>query len=132
MLPLEPVFIEIKGLLMNKPIKAVLLSAFIFPGVGHLLLKRYISAAILATTALTITYLLVAKALENAMLIVDKIQSGEVAADITTISELVSQQPSSEGLLSPDLMSSILLIIWIVAVIDSYRIGRTQKNKAKL
>jgi uncharacterized membrane protein len=132
MLPLEPVFIEIKGLLMNKPIKAALLSAFIFPGVGHLLLKRYISAAILATTALTITYLLVAKALENAMLIVDKIQSGEVAADITTISELVSQQPSSEGLLSPDLMSSILLIIWIVAVIDSYRIGRTQKNKAKL
>lgn len=117
---------------MNKPIKAALLSAFIFPGVGHLLLKRYISAAILATTALTITYLLVAKALENAMLIVDKIQSGEVAADITTISELVSQQPSSEGLLSPDLMSSILLIIWIVAVIDSYRIGRTQKNKAKL
>ncbi|HEY7865493.1 MAG TPA: hypothetical protein VIC51_05775, partial [Psychromonas sp.] len=63
---------------MNKAVKAVLLSAFIFPGAGHLLLKRYISAALLATTAFTATYLLVAKALENAMLIVDKIQRGEV------------------------------------------------------
>ena len=114
---------------MNKAVKAVLLSAFIFPGTGHLLLKRYISAAILATTALTATYLLVAKALENAMLIVDKIQRGEVAADITTISELVSQQPSNEGLLSTDLMTSILLIIWLVAIIDCYRIGRSLKNK---
>ncbi|WP_415228740.1 hypothetical protein [Psychromonas sp.] len=117
---------------MNKPIKAALLSAFIFPGVGHLLFKRYISAAILATTAFTITYLLVAKALENAMLIVDKIQRGEVAADITTISELVSQQPSADGFLSTDLMTTILLITWLVAIIDCYRIGRSQKNKAEL
>jgi C4-dicarboxylate transporter len=117
---------------MKKAIKAVLLSAFIFPGVGHLLLKRYISAAILATTALTATYLLIAKVLENAMLIVDKIQRGEVAADITTISELVSEQPSADGFLGTDLISSILLITWLVAIIDCYRIGRSQKNKAKL
>jgi len=114
---------------MSKAIKAVLLSAFIFPGLGHLLLKRYISAALLATTALTATYLLIAKVIESAMLIVDKIQRGEVAADITKISELVSQQPSNEGFLGTDLITGILLITWLVAIIDCYRIGRSLKTK---
>lgn len=114
---------------MKKAIKAVLLSAFIFPGAGHLLLKRYLSALILATTALVATYLLIAKVLENAMLIVDKIQRGEVGADITTISELVAQQPSTDGLLGTNMMSIILLITWLVAMIDCYRIGCSQKKK---
>jgi len=114
---------------MKKAIKAVLLSAFIFPGAGHLLLKRYISAAILAATAFTATYLLMAKVIESAILIVDKIQRGEVAADITTISELVSQQPLADGFLGTDLMSSILLITWLVAIIDCYRIGRSLKKR---
>ncbi|PKH02659.1 hypothetical protein CXF72_10470 [Psychromonas sp. MB-3u-54] len=117
---------------MKKTIKAVLLSAFIFPGVGHLLFKRYISAAILATTALTATYLLIAKVLESAMLIVDKIQRGEVAADVTAISDLVSQQPSSDGFLGTDFISIILLIIWLVAIVDCYRIGRSLKKKDSL
>lgn len=114
---------------MNKAIKAVLLSAFIFPGAGHLLLKRYISAALLATTALTATYLLIAKVIESATLIVDKIQRGEVAADITNIRELVSQQPLADGFLGTDLISSIMLITWLVAIIDCYRIGRSLKIK---
>jgi hypothetical protein len=114
---------------MKKTIKAVLLSAFIFPGAGHLLFKRYISAAILATTALTATYLLIAKVLESAMLIVDKIQRGEVAADVTTISELVSQQPSNDGFLGTNVMSIILLITWLVAIVDCYRIGCSLKKK---
>ncbi|ABM03858.1 conserved hypothetical protein [Psychromonas ingrahamii 37] len=114
---------------MKKTIKAVLLSAFIFPGVGHLLFKRYISAAILAATALTATYLLIAKVLESAMLIVDKIQRGEVAADITKISELASQQPSTDGWLGTDFISVILLITWLVAIVDCYRVGCSLKKK---
>jgi hypothetical protein len=117
---------------MKKTIKAVLLSAFIFPGVGHLLFKRYIAATILAITALTATYLLIAKVLESAMLIVDKIQRGEVAADITTISELASQQPSTDGFLGTKVISMILLITWLVAIIDCYRIGCSLKNKDSL
>ncbi len=114
---------------MKKAIKAALLSAFVFPGLGHLLLKRYISAAILATTAFTASYLLISKILEDAMQIVDKIQHGDLPADVITITELVSQQTDGNDLLSSNIMTSVLLITWLVAIIDCYRIGRSQENK---
>lgn len=111
---------------MKKAIKAALLSAFVFPGVGHLFLKRYISAALFATTAFTASYLLISKTLENALQIVDKIQRGEVPADIITITELVSQQTAANNLLSTDIITSVLLLTWLAAIIDCYRIGRSQ------
>ncbi|MCG6200530.1 hypothetical protein [Psychromonas antarctica] len=112
---------------MNKAIKAALLSAFIFPGVGHLLLKCYRSATILAATALLASYILISTTIENAMLIVDKIQSGEVAPDIVAITEQISQQTSGSGLLNSDFMSLLLMVTWLVAIIDSYRVGQSQQ-----
>ncbi len=63
---------------MNKPMKAALLSAFVFPGVGHFLLKKYIPGTVLAGTAFAGLYLLIAKTVETALQIAEKIQSGEV------------------------------------------------------
>ncbi|MFT6985801.1 MAG: hypothetical protein ACJAT7_001617 [Psychromonas sp.] len=114
---------------MKKPIKAALLSAFVFPGIGHLFLKKYISAVLFVTSALAATYQLLSKTLENAQQIVEKIQNGEIAPDISAITESVTQQTDNSGLLNADLMSQLLMIIWLVSIVDAYRVGRSQQSK---
>lgn len=111
---------------MKKAIKAALLSALVFPGAGHLLLKSYISASLFAATTLTAAYLLIAKTIENALQIVNKIQSGEVAPDITAITQSLTQQTTQDDLLLTNITTSILVVTWVIAIVDAYRIGRRQ------
>lgn len=108
---------------MNKPLKAALFSAFIFPGAGQLLLKKYISATYYAVFASVGLYLLFSNLMERAQYIIDKVESGEVSANITTITELVYQQ----SMTNTDSLSSasiIFFVAWIVSVIEAYRIGK--------
>lgn len=105
---------------MNKAIKAALLSAFVFPGAGHLLLKRYISAVILTLSTFTAIYLQLSEMMENIAPIMAQIQRGEIAPDIAAI---------TASLVQPSVNSSvtiILLVIWLTAIVDAYRLGRKQ------
>ena len=111
---------------MNKPIKAALLSAFVFPGVGHFFLKKHIPGAVLAGTALAGLYFLMAKTLETALQIAENIQSGEVQLGAMTITELVSKQPTGAGIQILDIATAALIIAWLIDIVDSYRVGRAQ------
>ena len=111
---------------MKKPIKSALLSAFVFPGVGHFYLKKHIPGAVLAGTAVAGLYFLMAKTLETALRIAEKIQSGEVQPDATTITELVSKPPTGAGIQILDIATAALIIAWLIGIVDSYRVGRVQ------
>jgi len=107
---------------MKKSFKAALFSAFIFPGSGQLLLKKYPSAAFFALFASTGLYLLFNDLFSRAQQILEKVQRGEIAADLVTIIELVHQQlANTMESLSPAL--TILLITWLVSVVEAYRVG---------
>lgn len=109
---------------MNKALKAALFSALIFPGSGQLLLKKYVSAVCFALFACVGVYLLLSDLWSRYQEILDKIQAGEVAADLASITELVHQQTATATTsLSPAL--TILLITWLVSIIEAYRVGRT-------
>jgi hypothetical protein len=112
---------------MNKPIKAALFSALIFPGAGQLLLKKYISATYFAVFAGVGLYFLFSNLMSRAQDIIDKVQRGEVSADLATITELVNQQSSiASDSLSPALI--ILLVAWLVSVVEAYRIGKKEAS----
>lgn len=116
---------------MKKPLKAALFSAFIFPGTGQVLLKKYFSAVFFAFFACIGLYLLFSDLLSRAQDILGKIQRGEVAADLASITELVHQQTAiSTESLSPAL--TILLITWLVSVVEAYRVGRKLENMDKI
>ena len=110
---------------MDKAIKVALLSAFIFPGIGHVFLKKYIAAAIFAGTAFSCSYLLLAKVVENAIKIMAKIKPNE-QPDTEEIRELITLQLSQIDLISTNIISVVLLLIWCVAIIDAYRIAKYQ------
>lgn len=114
---------------MNRSTKAALISALIFPGIGHLYLKQYLVGFILSCTAFSSVYYLISKSLERAMSIVDKFQGGVVLPDIATITEMVTKQSMGEGTELLNLASVVFLICWIVGIIDSYRLGKKSDNE---
>jgi hypothetical protein len=111
---------------MSKPMKAALLSAFIFPGAGHFFLKKYIPGAILAGTAFVALYFLIAEIIDRALQITDKIQTGEVQLDAAAIAELVSRQPVGTEAQLLDIVTGVLIISWLIGIVDSYRIGHAR------
>ena len=112
--------------------KAALLSAFVFPGVGHFLLKKYIPGVVLAGTAFVGLYFLIANMVEKALQITEKIQSGEVQLDAATITELVSRQAAGTEAQPLNIAAAVLFISWIIGIADAYRVGRVLDKNVDL
>jgi len=111
---------------MKKSTKAVLLSAFVFPGAGHVLLKKYIPGFILIVASLASTYYILSTTIEESMQIVEQIQSGSVQPDVVSIEELVSRHTTSKDAHLIDIATYIFITCWIIGIIDSYRVGRVR------
>ncbi len=116
---------------MKKSNKAILLSAFIFPGAGHVFLKHYITASALIILTLAPLYYLFRYLINSALEISNQIINGEITPDIMKIRELLYQKlanPESEQL---DIAIIVLIVIWLISILDSYRIGRTKDRVKK-
>lgn len=110
--------------------KAALLSAFVFPGVGHIYLKRYIPGMVLIGASLAGIYYVISKAVERSLQIVEKIQSSDVPLNVTAMTELVSKQPTGSEAQLLDIATIVIFICWLIGIIDSYRVGcRQDKNE---
>lgn len=109
---------------MKKSTKAALLSTLVFPGVGHFYLKKFIIGVILAGCSLLCLYLIISITIENVLEIVNEVESGNLSADITTIAELISQQSPGEKYSFYIYLWPSLICLWLVAIFDSYRVGR--------
>ena len=111
---------------MSKAIKAALLSAFVFPGTGHFFLKKHIVGSLLAGAALASLYLVISRMVERALLIVEKIQLGEVQLDVAAIAELISKQPTGTDAQLLSIAWTVLIISWLIGIVDSYRVGKSR------
>ncbi len=106
--------------------KAVLLSVLVFPGSGHLLLKKYRTGFSLIIASAVALSILVYNLVQRAMEIINKVQSSGVQLDIMTISDMLNQTDT----LQIRIATTILLILWVFSIVDSYRISRNQnRNK---
>jgi hypothetical protein len=115
---------------MKKSTKAVLLSAFVFPGSGHVLLKKYVLGIVLIGVSLASTYYMVSKTVEETMQIVEQIQSGYVQPDAAAIEELVAKRSTGTDAYLIDIAMYIFIICWLIGIIDSYRVGRARESNA--
>ena len=113
---------------MNKSTKAVLLSALVLPGAGHIFLKKYIMAFVLVGVSICGVYYIMSIALSKATEIMHKIQLGEVQPDLISIMELVSKQSSITDAQSVNIATTSILVCWVIGIVDSYRVGRLQEK----
>ena len=115
---------------MKKSTKAALISAFVFPGIGHITLKRYIPGLTLIAASVTAIYYVIAKTTENALPIAEKIQSMTVPPDIALITELMKKQSTGADSQLLNIATVAIIICWIIGIIDSYRVGVIQDKES--
>ena len=114
---------------MKKSTKALLLSALVFPGVGHIYLKKYLSGAVLVGASFAAVYYLMSKTLEKALEIAENIQSGDMPLDVEAITELVSKQSTVAEAQLVNIATATFIICWLIGIIDSYRAGSALDKK---
>jgi hypothetical protein len=110
---------------VKKSTKAALLSGLVFPGLGNLYLKRWLSGLLLAAIAGYALYSLSSIMMTIAQDISAKIESGAVSSDIDTVTLLVSQQLAAVER-ATNIASMTLLGCWLIGIVSAYWLGRSQ------
>lgn len=111
---------------MKKSVKAALLSGLIFPGVGHMVLRKYLRGSVLLGTSLVALSTLVTKAYQHALPVVDRIMSGEIPLESGAITQAVSDSTNTADSLLQSIAVIVLVACWLAGIIDSYRLGAAE------
>ena len=108
-----------------KPVtKAVLLSAFAFPGAGHYVLKKYYRAVFFFAVTLIALFILMRQIMSIAQGIANEIVSGKIPFDVVQIMQAIHHSVYGELLHSASLGVQALIACWFIALVDCYRVGR--------
>ena len=112
--------------------KVALLSALVFPGMENFQLKKYMPGVVLAGSACAGLYFFTTKTLERTWQIVDEIQSGAAPLDSAEISALLLEQPTGAEAQLFNAATAVVIMVWLISIVDSYRIGRVQDKDAEV
>jgi Family of unknown function (DUF5683) len=111
---------------MKTAIKAALLSALVFPGVGQMYLKRYIRGLIPMVLTLTGMGVLIVQATVRALQELEKIQIQSGLVDLNAVANRAVASSASGDWYSPFIVPMIG-ICWLFSVIDAYILGKGKK-----
>ncbi|MFT5580048.1 MAG: hypothetical protein ACI9WS_002808 [Paraglaciecola psychrophila] len=109
---------------MTRSIKAALLSALVFPGLGHFYTRKPLLGFIFSSIAAVCLYLLFSIVMDIALQMQAGLESGEIPMDLLHIQTMIAEKIASEERYNVNALSFILLLDWLVAVVDAFRQGR--------
>ncbi len=101
--------------------KAVLLSALVCPGAGHIFLKKYRFGGLLISITLIVFGFILVDAINGAGIIADQIINGQIGSDVESIRQAVMSRPKNKYI---PIAYFVLIAIWITGIIDSYRLSK--------
>jgi hypothetical protein len=107
---------------MNRSVKAALISALVFPGAGHLYLKRGARACLFLVPTLVSVVVFLNDAMEQATEIAGQIMAGTMSADPVAMAARLEQQGGST---LATVAATVIIACWIGATVDAYLLGRT-------
>ncbi|MCB1723727.1 MAG: hypothetical protein KDJ39_08535 [Gammaproteobacteria bacterium] len=113
---------------MKKSTKAALVSGLVFPGLGHLFLRRYVGGLVLLCVAAWSIHAIATTTIGTALEIAKEIEQGSLSVDATSIGQLVAQR-SQQAEQSTVVPMWVFFASWVIGVIDSYRLGRSQERQ---
>ena len=109
---------------MKKTTVAILLSLLVFPGAGHLYLKRRLRGlAFLGPAVLAVLYV-IKQAAAEANRIVDQVLAGTTPLDPAALAAQIDQ--SSGNTLLANLASAVMIICWLGSAVDAWRLARQE------
>lgn len=115
---------------MTRASKAALLSGLVFPGVGHFVLKQYLRGSVLALSALVASAVIVTRVFQQALTIIDRVNSGDIPVETGAITEMLSNTTSGTDSFIENTAVIVLGLCWLIGIIDSYRLGVAQENSS--
>ena len=108
---------------MKRPLAAALLSALVFPGAGHLYLRRYGRACAFLVPSLLCTAYLLDDVVSRASALAEQVLSGKLALDPAAIAAQADAQSGAPWATAAMLA---LLLAWGGAAIDAWLLAREQ------
>jgi uncharacterized membrane protein len=116
---------------MNPPVKALLLSALVFPGCGQLWLRRYRSGGALLLITIGALFIVIRYAVQKATVIANQIIAGEIPLDPQLITQKVSAIVDSPDSQAVNIAGWVIIACWVIGIIDAYRAGRNVEPAEK-
>lgn len=114
---------------MNQSLKAVLLSALVYPGSGHIIFKKYMTGGAFACLFTVPLFVILSDTLARANSIVTQIERGEIPLDITAITNAVTIGHNAD-IQALSVYVYVLLITWVISILDVYRVSRLNPKEA--
>lgn len=108
---------------MSRSTNAVLLSALVLPGAGHLYLKHFRRGIALIAISLVCLWIIVDGAMQQASIVLERLESEGGAIDAGQLSTLAS---NSSGSSVVTVATWVLAGCWLVGVVDAYLLGKKQ------
>jgi TM2 domain-containing membrane protein YozV len=109
--------------MMNPSVKAALLSALIFPGVGQISLGRKKRGWFIISVNVVIIYFIISEVMQKAYAIAAEIQKNGGVIDIESISNTTSGMVGFSDNTSLNILLTLIIVGWVISVIDAYRLG---------
>ncbi len=103
--------------------KAALLSALVFPGLGHLLLRQTVRGWTLLLVSLAAISVVVRIAFLQAESIMGRVASGNISLDAVAIGEAAAHAASASDERLSGISYLVFAACWLFGIIDAYRIG---------
>jgi hypothetical protein len=117
---------------MNNALKGALLSGLVYPGIGHMVLKQYKRGVVLMVAVSVALLVIIIKAVQQAFLVLEKIEAQGGMIDLRSISKAATQASTIPDSLMVNLLLLILICCWVIGIVDAYRIGRKKDTADRL
>jgi hypothetical protein len=108
---------------MNYAKKGAFLSGAVFPGLGQVVLKHYVRGIALMFAVSASLVVIVKKALEQALAILEKVQWEGGTIDMTAITNAATQASTSSESVTFNLLLFLIVSCWLIGTFDAYIIG---------
>lgn len=117
---------------MNNAIKAALCSALIFPGAGHLLLKHYLAAVLLAAPSLIILLWVFNHYWQKLQHLTQTWLREGFPPSLNDMLKDLMNEPATDALSQPATWAAIFAVVWLIGIISAAISGHLADRKQKL
>lgn len=109
---------------MNNSIKAALLSALIFPGVGQISVGNKKRGWGIIGVNVMLVFLIIREVMQKAYTVIAEMQKSGSSVNIESASNATSKLAGFSENVFLNILLILLIILWICSVFDAYRAGK--------
>ena len=113
---------------MKDSIKAALISALLYPGAGHFFLHKKLIGTIIAFCFSVPLYIVVHDKYTKVSQIIQQVTNNQGPVDIVFLANKLTQTIYMVDSTKLKYSLIVLIITWLIAIIDSYRLGLKNQN----